>query len=284
MRRRPKFKIPTKYLLLGMTMICIIAMYVSFSLNLSGGPLNTIAGTIFEPMQKGINTVGVWLSDKADNLKQLNDVMEENESLKSQVAELTQELNDIKLDQYELDSLRELLSLDQQYSDYEKVAANVIGKDPGNWFSTFIIDKGELDGIETDMNVIAGSGLVGIVIDVGPHYAKVRSVIDDSTKLSGMVLTTSDLCTVKGNLQRMSENQTIDLTQLIDKDNLIQVGDQVVTSNVSDKYLPGILIGYIGELSEDSNNLTKSGTITPTVDFEHLQQVLIILDKKETES
>lgn len=284
MRRRPKFKIPTKYLLLGMTMICIIAMYVSFSLNLSGGPLNAIAGTIFEPMQKGINTVGVWLSDKADNLKQLNDVMEENESLKSQVAELTQELNDIKLDQYELDSLRELLSLDQQYNDYEKVAANVIGKDTGNWFSTFIIDKGELDGIETDMNVIAGSGLVGIVIDVGPHYAKVRSVIDDSAKLSGMVLTTSDLCTVKGNLQSMSENQTIDLTQLIDKDNLIQVGDQVVTSNVSDKYLPGILIGYIGELSEDSNNLTTSGTITPAVDFEHLQQVLIILDKKETES
>jgi DNA-binding transcriptional MerR regulator len=85
--------------------------------------------------------------------------------LKGQVEELTNELNTIKLEQYELDNLRELLALDQQYSDYKKTGANVIGKDPGNWFSIFTIDKGSKDGIEVDMNVIAGNGLVGIVID-----------------------------------------------------------------------------------------------------------------------
>ena len=67
MRRRPKHQIPTKYILLSMTALCILAMYVSFSLNLGGGPLNSIAGAIFEPMQKGINYAGTWLSDKADN-------------------------------------------------------------------------------------------------------------------------------------------------------------------------------------------------------------------------
>ena len=81
-------------------------------------------------MQKGINYAGTWLSDKADNLKNLNDVMEENEQLKGQVEKLTNELNTIKLEQYELDNLRELLALDQQYSDYKKTGANVIGKDP----------------------------------------------------------------------------------------------------------------------------------------------------------
>ena len=126
MRRRPKHQIPTKYILLSMTALCILAMYVSFSLNLGGGPLNSIAGAIFEPMQKGINYAGTWLSDKADNLKNLNDVMEENEQLKGQVEELTNELNTIKLEQYELDNLRELLALDQQYSDYKKTGANVI--------------------------------------------------------------------------------------------------------------------------------------------------------------
>lgn len=284
MRRRPKFKIPTKYILIGLSAVCIAAMYISLSLNLGGGPLNSIAGAVFGPMQKGINGVGTWMSDKADNLKRLDDVLEENEELKQEIAELTQELNNVKLDQYELNNLRELLELDQKYSDYEKTAANVIGKDPGNWFSVFIIDKGSEDGIEKDMNVIAGSGLVGIVIDVGPHYAKVRSVIDDSAKVSGMVLTTSDNCIVKGSLVSMTENQEIEFNDLNDRDDKVQIGDQIVTSNVSDKYLPGILIGYISTLSEDSNHLTKSGTITPAADFEHLQQVLVILEKKETES
>lgn len=136
--------------------VCGIAIYVSFTMNLSGGPLNTVAGYVFVPMQRGINYVGSFLFDKADNLKNLKSVMAENQELKAQVDALTSELNTIKLEQYELDNLRELLALDQKYPSYEKVAANVISKDTGNWFSVFTIDKGSKDGIETDMNVIAG--------------------------------------------------------------------------------------------------------------------------------
>lgn len=281
MRRKSKFNIPTRYVLLALTVLCIGVMYVSFTMNLGGGPLNTIAGTVFGPMQRGINSVGTWMTEKADNLKNLKEVMAENKALKQQVDELTSELNAVKLDQYELDNLRELLKLDKRYSDYEKEAAHVIGKDTGNWFSVFVIDKGSKDGIEKDMNVIAGSGLVGIVIDVGPHYAKVRSIIDDISSVSGMVLSTSDNCVVSGDLQMMTENQTIELKSLNDRDDKVQVGDQLVTSSVSSKFLPGILIGYISELNMDSNNLTKSGRVTPAVDFEHIQEVLVILEKKE---
>ena len=115
-----------------------------------------------------------------NNLKNLSVVMAENEALKKQVDELTAELNTVNLEQYELENLRELLALDQKYPSYEKVAANVIGKNSTNWFSYFTIDKGSDDGIEVDMNVIAGSGLVGIVTDVGPNYAKVTSIINDN--------------------------------------------------------------------------------------------------------
>ncbi|MBR1389884.1 MAG: rod shape-determining protein MreC [Lachnospiraceae bacterium] len=284
MRRRSKsrFNIPTKYLLIALTVICIVAMYVSFALNLSGGPLNTVAGVVFGPMQRGINSAGTWMSDKASNFKQLNDVMAENEELRAQVEQLTEELDAIKLDEYELNNLRELLELDKQYSDYDKTAAYVIGKDAGNWFENFIIDKGTNDGIEVDMNVIAGSGLVGIVYDVGPNYAKVRSIIDDSSQVYGMVLNTSDNCVVSGSLQSMNRDQVIGFSDLKDTDQKVHVGDAVVTSNVSSKYMEGILIGYVSTITEDSNHLTKSGTITPTVDFEHLQQVLVIMEKKET--
>lgn len=282
MKRKSKFVLPPKYILMIMTGICIVAMLLSFTLNISGGPLNAVAGYVFIPMQRGINTVGSFITEKADNLKNLSDVMAENEELKKQVDELTVELNTVNLEQYELENLRELFELDQKYPSYDKVAANVIGKTSSNWFSNFTIDKGSNDGIEVDMNVIAGSGLVGIVTDVGPNYAQVTSIINDTSKVGGMVTTTSDNLIVKGSLQNMNENRVIEFSTLNDNDDEVQVGDPVVTSYISDKYQQGILIGYINSLEMDSNNLTKSGTITPAVDFEHIEEVLVILDKKQT--
>ena len=72
--------------------------------------------------------------------------------------------------------------MDAKYPSYPKVAASVIAKDSGNWFSTFTIDKGKKDGVDVGMNVLAGSGLVGIVTDAGDNFAKVRCIIDDASK------------------------------------------------------------------------------------------------------
>ena len=281
MRRKSKFVLPAKYLLLVLSGVCIVIMLLSFTLNISGGPLNAAAGYVFVTMQEGINKIGVWVTDKADNLKNLSDVMAENEQLRAKIDELTTELNSVKLEQYELDNLRTLYDLDQKYPSYEKVAANVIGKSSGNWFHIFTIDKGSNDGIEVDMNVIAGSGLVGIVTDVGPNYAKVTSIINDTSKVSGMVTTTSDNLVVSGSLQSMNENMVIEFNNLNDRDGKVAVNDPVVTSAVSSVYQQGILIGYISSIETDSNNLTCSGTITPAVDFEHLEEVLVILNKKQ---
>ena len=282
MKRRTKRSIPTKYTLLAVTVLCVLVMFASFTLNLSGGPLNTVAGYVFVPMQNGINQVATWVINRADDVESLQNVQQKNKELQAKVDELTQELNTIKLEQYELDNLRELMELDQKYPSYEKVAARVIGNDGGNWFSTFLIDKGEKDGIEKDMNVIAGSGLVGIVIDTGPNYAKVRSIIDDASNVSGMALSTSDRCIVNGNLVSMNEQRVIGFTDLKCDEDTVKTGEQIVTSHISDKYLEGILIGYVNTIERNSNNLTYSGTIIPAVDFQHLQEVLVIKDKKKT--
>lgn len=115
--------------------------------------------------------------------------------------------------------------------------------------------------------------------DVGPAWAKVRSIVDDSSNVSGMVLSTSDRCVVSGDLSLMSDGQ-IRFSQMENNDNTVSVGDQIVTSYISDKYLQGILIGYVSEVTVDSNNLTRSGYITPAVDFKNLQEVLIITSTK----
>ena len=279
MRRRKRDSIPSKYILSVIGVLCVGFMLLSYVFGFQGGPLGTVSGYLFVPIQKGINYVGWYLSDRADNLQDLRMVMAERDALQEQVDQLTIENSQLMQEKYELEDLRALYSLDRSYSNYSKIAANVIGKDPGNWFSSFQIDKGYNDGIEVDMNVLSGSGLVGIVTKVGSDWAQVRSIIDDTSNVSAMILTTADNCMVSGNLQLMSEGY-ISITQLKDSDNQVEYGAKVVTSQVSDKYHPGLLIGYVQKLGMDSNNLTKSGTITPAVDFEHLRSVLVITDKK----
>lgn len=279
-----KKQLHTKHSLIILTAVCAASIFISLVLNLNGGPLNAIAGYIFIPMQEGINQTGEWIFDTANDFRTLSDVLDENERLQAQVDELTVQLTNSKLDAYELEHLRELLELDKQYPDYDKVAASVIAKDSGNWFSTFTINRGANHGLSTGMNVIAGSGLVGIITDVGPNYAKVRSIIDDSSKVSVMMPSTGDNFIVNGDLKNMSKSMSISFSGLRDPDNEIKVGDPVVTSYVSDQYQQGILVGYIATIEDGANNLTKVGTIVPVVDFEHLEEVLVIKQLKDTGS
>ena len=280
-RNSKKKQIQTKYMLLALTVLCILGIFGGLVFNINGGPLKTLAGYIFVPMQQGINYTGSWIFNTANDFKTLAEVLEENEKLKEQNAELTNQLTIAKIEQYELENLRELYNLDEKYPTYEKIAANVIAKDSGNWFSSFTINRGEKDGIQIGMNVIAGSGLVGIVTDVGPNYAKVRSIIDDANNVSAMIPTTGDNFNVSGNLKTMNESMVITFSELRDDENLVKVGDPVITSYVSDQYHQGILIGYVSSIENGPNNLTKIGTITPIADFEHIEDVLVIKKIKE---
>lgn len=243
------------------------------------GPLRAVANYTIVPMQKGINTIGEWMTDFTQNFATIQELREENASLQAEVDELTVTNSLLQQERAELERLRELYALDDLYSQYEKIGARVTANDSGNWFSSFVIDKGSNDGIEVDMNVMAGKGLVGIVTEVGPNWARVRSIIDDTSNVSALVLSTSDTCIVNGDLTLMQDGR-IRFEQLANNDTEIEVGESVVTSHISSKYLQGILIGYISEIHVDSNNLTRSGYITPVVDFEHLQEVLVITTTK----
>lgn len=280
-RKGEKFTIPSKYLLLILTILCTALMLVTFGTDVFNRPLNTAVGRVVVPFQQGIGKLGAWLSNRSEELVQIRYLLEENERLQSEIASLTEENTLLQQDKYELNQLRELVKLDEQYGSYNKVGARIIGRDSGNWYSSFIIDKGTDDGLTTDMNVIAGGGLVGRITSVGPNWARVTSIISDNSNVSGMTLATEDNMIVSGDLQLMADN-CITFSQLVDSKNVVAVGDKVVTSNISDKFLPNILIGYINSIETDPNNLTKSGLLTPAVDFEHLGEVLVITDMKQT--
>ncbi len=271
---------PSKYLLLILTILCTLMMLFTFGTDVFNRPLNTAVGYVIVPFQQGIARLGGWLSNRSEELVRIRSLLEENTRLKEEIAALTEENVLLQQDKYELNSLRQLIDLDEQYGQYEKVGARIIGRDSGNWYSAFLIDKGSDDGLAIDMNVIADGGLVGRITSVGPNWARVTSIISDNSNVSGMTLTTEDNLIVSGDLQLMADN-CIRFSQLVDSKNLVVEGDKVVTSNISDKFLPNILIGYISSIEKDANNLTKSGLITPAVDFEHLGEILVITDRKQ---
>ena len=279
MKAKNQFTLASKYWFLILAVVCIILMGLSGFAGTGKGPLSWIAGYTIVPMQKGINYVGTWMSDLSSNFSTLQDLRKENEALQNQVNELTLENDRLQQNSAELERLSELYNMDQSTADYPKTAARVIASENSNWFSSFTIDKGSNDGIRVDMNVLSGTGLVGIVTEVEPNYSIVSSIIDEKN-VSSMLLTTFDKCIVSGDL-RLIEQGLLRFEQLANNDTEVEIGEQVVTSNISDKYLQGLLIGYVSEVNVDSSSLTRSGYVIPATDFRNLQEVVIITTTKE---
>ena len=280
MKKKFNWVIKSKHILIIMILVCVSLMVLAVTVSLPTGPVKSVLGYAVIPFQKGINSIGTALDGATAGLQSKQKLLEENQALQEQVDDLTAQNSQLTQDLDELDRLQKLYALDQQYSEYDKVAAEVIAMDDENWFSTFTINRGTDDGIQVDCNVIAGSGLVGIVTDVGSNWATVRSIIDDSSNVSAMTMNTSDRCIVSGDLRLINEGK-LQFIHLKDNDDRIQEGEKIVTSDVSEKFLPGILIGYVSEIEEDPNNLTKTGTLTPVVDFEHIREVLVIKELKQ---
>jgi len=281
-KKQIKEPIKSKTLLFILSVLSGIIIILSFVLDFSENPLNYVSGYVLTPIQTGINQVGGWLSGKMDYFEDNLNLVAENEKLQAQVDELTVENTQLLQDHAELNSLRDLYALDHQYESYEKVGARVISREnAGNWFSEFIINKGEDDGLAVDMNVLSGAGLAGIITETGPNWSRVRAIIDDYSNVSAEISETADTCIIAGSLDLIDDGK-INLVKLEDPDSKAKVGDMVITSHISDKFLPGILIGYISDIHTDSNNLTRSGYISPVVDFKSIKEVLVIKNLKQT--
>lgn len=263
-----------------LSIVCIILIGVT-SLNDSIlMPLRQGVGILLLPIQAGVNTAGRAVYGNIEEHQRLQTALDDNMKLEAKVYTLTEENTRLMAQANELKRLRELYQLDQYYGDYAKIGARVVAKESTNWFNVFTIDKGSDDGIAVDMNVMADGGLVGIVTDVGPNYANVRSIIDDISRVSAMSLRSGVLCRVDGDLELYNEGRLRLKDIKIDGD--VQEGDMIVTSNVSTKFLPNILIGYAREITDDSSRLTKSGYVVPVASFDTLFEVLVITNLKET--
>ncbi len=278
-KKKIKFSLRPKHLLYALLFLCVMLIYLSYQYADWFMPLKTGVGSLVTPMQNGINTIGVYLTEKGQLLESKRSLLEENERLKKEIASLQMQNSILVSDGYELSALRELYEVGRKYADYPMVAASVISKDSNSYYNSFVVNKGAQDGIKKDMNVIAGNGLVGIVTEVGKNYSRIRAIIDDTSYVSGMFLKTNDTCDVKGDIEAMADGHI--LVEAINLHAEVEENYEVVTSYISDKYLPGILIGYVSNIEIDASNMAKRAYLMPVVDFEHIENVLIITQLKE---
>ncbi len=258
---------------IGIVLLILLTVIASRK-QLNATLLESAVGVVVTPFQDLTTGISSWVDSTVSSARSKTDLREENEALKAQIAELTEENRRLALYETENEKLSALLKISQKYPAYESVGAAVIAKDPGVWYDVFTIDKGTKAGLSANMVLIAPEGLVGKVLESGLTFSKAQSILDSRSSVPAMSLRTGDLGVVKGDYTLM--NSGLCKMEYIDGAAEIMVGDEIVTSQLSDIYPPGLAIGRVLEIETDANGLTKYAVIEPFVDLKHLDTILVI--------
>lgn len=258
----------------GIVLITVNVILLSItSKNQSTFGLGRVGLSFVAPFQELITrsvrfTRGIW-----QHYFFLVSVAHENEILNKSLNELIEKNNEWREIELANTRLRELLNF-QKTLTHQVVAAEVIGKDPSGWFKTVIIDKGRSDGLQKGLAVVLPTGIAGQVIEASGHYAKVMLIIDRNSAVDALVQRSRARGIIKG----ASADQC--RFEYVLRKNDVQIGDTVIASGLDGVYPKGLRIGRVSDLSERSSDIFYEITVTPFVDYEKLEEVLVILHPK----
>jgi len=243
--------------------------------NYAPGPLEQGFGFVMTTTQGAFMGVGDWFADRIDFLVNMNNLHNINQQLQEEIWMMQIESARLTHVDEENRVLTELLNIHRRYSDYPLLGANIIAQDPTNWMDTFIINRGASDGVFPDMMVLAPGGLAGRVSKVGHNYAIVTSIVEDSAAVSAQSRRTGDWGVALGDTN-LASGRLLRMEH-IDPASDIALGDEIVTSNISSMYPPGIHIGYVVEVGQLPNGM-RFAIIQPSVDFSSLTTVLVVME------
>ncbi len=228
-----------------------------------------LLGRMISPVQKVIYSVGSFFDDTFTSLAEIRTLKKENELLHEEVQRLREENRKLLPYRIKIDEYANALAFKNSKQDIKLIGANVTGKDPGNWFGMFTIDKGTNAGVEVNDAVVLGYGnLVGKVIEVGPNYSKFLALIDQRCSVSIVVNRTRDLGIVSG-----SNDHEIIAVMPLGAD--IAVNDDIITSGYS-TFPKDLYIGKVKSVEKQERKLQKIVYIEPAVDFLRLEEVFVL--------
>ncbi|MGX8794613.1 rod shape-determining protein MreC [Fusibacter sp. JL298sf-3] len=269
-----------KGIVIVVSLLLLVLMLISFGGRERISSIEGLLGSVLMPVQKGLTSIGNFIDEKTEPLLNVLKYKTVNESLSKENALLKEQIVDLTMNEKafnELKALKKALNYVEDTQTNEFISCDVIAKDYGNWFSMFTINVGEKQGVTKNSAVINGSGLVGLVYEVGPNWSKVISIIDNQSTVGfEMLRATNDY---KGVLYGTTDNELIG--ELFDPQAEVNEGAYIVTSGLG-IYPKGILIGQVYEVIEDRDAFLKRIKVKSVVDFKKIDKVMVLPYREET--
>ena len=268
-----------KFIFTGAILLLTVLALVTSGKKLNATIFESALGFVVTPFQDITSGIGRWVENTTSERREQEEILAENEALREQVASLQSDNTRLSLYEAENAKLSALLKIAQKYPEYNTFGTTIIANNPGIWYDLITVFKGTSDRVEPNIVLAAPEGVVGKIIESGATYAKGQSILDSRSSVPAMSARTGDLGVVKGDYTLM--NNGLCKMEYIDAGAEIAVGDEIVTSHLSDVYPPGLTIGRVKEIKNDTNGLTRYAIIEPAVDLKHLDTLLVI-DKTNT--
>lgn len=237
-------------------------------------PVAAGARTILSPFQNGLAYIVNKVKGTTDFIREMKSYKEENERLISEINELKKQNRDVTNYREENERLKEILEMQNEMSGYSTVAASVIAYSSNNRYDTIQISKGSLAGVAVGNAVITPDGVVGKVIETGPTWSLVSTILNPDNAMGVKVSRTGDVAVVEGDDEMYSENYC--KMTFIDKGSNLIIGDILETSGSGGIYPAGLSVGAIRNINADAMGNLNYAAVEPLVDFDKLYEVLVI--------
>lgn len=251
--------------------VVVCAAITHFS---GSNPVSNVLRTVFSPFQSGAAYIADKVKSGVDFVAEMATYKEENDKLVSRINELKRQNRDITNYREENERLRELLELQSELDGYSTVAASVIAYSSNNWYDTIQISKGSLAGISVGNAVITPDGVVGKVVETGPTWSIVSTILNPDNAMGVRISRTGDVAVVEGDSELCSSSYC--KMTFIDKGSNLINGDLLETSGSGGVYPAGLLVGAVREINSDAMGNLNYAAVEPLVDFDKLYEVLVI--------
>lgn len=237
-------------------------------------PAGVVINTITAPIKTGFSYISGSITGFRDFIWDMRSYKADNERLEAENVELRRQLNDVTAYREENENLRQLLELQNSMTRYTTVAARVISYSGNNWYETIEINKGAMSGLKVGNAVLTQDGVVGRVTEVGPNYAKVKTILDSSSAVGIYVMRTGGSGLVEGDRDMVSDKKC--KLSFLDRSTPLIAGDVVETSGTGGIFPAGLVVGTVMSISADNAGTLNYAVINPAVDFDKLREVLVI--------
>ena len=264
-----------KFKILAAVFILLAAFMLRATM--SGG-LTPITSRVLSAVTTPISSVTAGISETVGgafrHLFQAGELEQENAELEERVRILTQQVAELERYRRENEQLREYLEIKEEHSDFTFVSGSVVGRDASERFYSFAIDAGENAGVEQYDPVITSEGLVGLVSEVGPNYAKVLTILDVTVEAGAYDIRTRDIGTTGGDITLAADGRL--RLNMLPRDSGVSQGDLIYTTGYGGTYPRDIAIGEVVEIGTDSSGMGMYAVIEPLADMPAVKDVLVI--------